>query len=78
MFELDNLPFTLPQPPLISSQNAGWEDLHLALFRQPPHEIPQHRSPYHTICINWGSVVMLEQSIGGQDVVYLTDRCELY
>jgi AraC family transcriptional regulator len=67
MFDLNNLPL-LPQPPLISSKNTGWEDIQLALFRQPPHEIPQHRSPYHTICINWGSVVTLEQSIDGADL----------
>jgi AraC family transcriptional regulator len=68
MFDLNNLPFLLPQPPLLSSEDAGWEDIQLALFRQPPHEIPQHRSPYHTICINWGNVVKLEQSIDGADL----------
>ncbi|PSB53052.1 helix-turn-helix domain-containing protein [Chamaesiphon polymorphus] len=67
MFDLNNLSSVLPQPPLLSSQNAGWEDIQLALFRQPPHETPQYRSPYHTICINWGSGVTLEQSIEGAD-----------
>ena len=65
MFAVNNLPFALPQPPVLSSQNAGWEDIQLALFRQPPSEIPKHRLQYHTICINLGSPVILEQCVDG-------------
>jgi AraC family transcriptional regulator len=65
MFAVNNLPFVLPQPPLLSSQNAGWEEIQLLLLRQPPHEIPQHRSQYHTICINLGNSVTLEQCVDG-------------
>ncbi|NJL63868.1 MAG: hypothetical protein HC903_21085 [Methylacidiphilales bacterium] len=65
MFTIDRLPFVLPQPPLLSSENAGWEEIQLAIFREPPHEIPKYRSQYHTICINLGSSVTLEQCIEG-------------
>jgi AraC family transcriptional regulator len=65
MFAVNNLPFALPHPPVLSSQNAGWEDIQLALFRQPPSEIPKHRLQFHTICINLGSPVILEQCVDG-------------
>lgn len=57
MFVVDTLPFASPQTLILSSQNAGWSDIQLALFRQPKNEIPKHRLPYHTICINVGNAV---------------------
>jgi AraC family transcriptional regulator len=65
MFAVDNLPFALSQAPVLSSRDAGWENIQLALYRQPPCEIPKHRSPYHIICINLGHPVTLEQCVDG-------------
>lgn len=65
MFVVDDLPFRLKQPPVLSSQNAGWKDIQLALFRHQQCEISLHRSQYDIICINLGGAVILEQSIDG-------------
>jgi hypothetical protein len=65
MFVVDDLPFRLKQPPALSSQNAGWKDIQLALFRHQQCEISLHRSQYDIICINLGGAVILEQSIDG-------------
>ena len=58
--------FELPCAPVLSSNRAGWENVQLALFDQPPHRIPEHTSPYHVICINVGAAVTLEQTIDGK------------
>ncbi|MGB3294669.1 MAG: AraC family transcriptional regulator [Phormidesmis sp.] len=58
--------FELPRPPLLCSSEAEWNTIQLALFKQPPHRIPEHVSPYHVICINAGASVTLEQTIGGK------------
>lgn len=65
MFDVNKLPFALSRPPVLSSANAGWENIQLAMFEQPPCEIPKHRLQYHAICINLGSPVILEQCIDG-------------
>ncbi len=59
----------LPRAPLVSSHNAGWSTIHLALFSQPPHRIPEHVSPYHTICINAGAPVTLAQTVAGKSAI---------
>ena len=61
--------FELPCSPVLSSDDAGWNTAQLTLFEQPPHQIPEHVSPYHVVCINAGADVMLEQSIDGQAYV---------
>ena len=61
--------FELPCSPVLSSNDAGWNMMQLALFEQPPHQIPEHVSPYHVVCINAGANVLLEQSIDGQAYV---------
>ncbi len=58
--------FELPCSPVLSSDDAGWNTMQLALFEQPPHQIPEHVSPYHVVCINAGADVMLEQSMDGK------------
>lgn len=65
MFAVDDLPFRLKQPPVLSSENAGWKDIQLALFRHQQAEISLHRSQYDIICINLGAAVTLEQCIEG-------------
>lgn len=70
-FSIAETLFNLPCAPLISSSNADWNTIQLALFSQPPHQIPEHVSPYHVICINAGAPVTLEQTIGGKS--YLED-----
>ena len=59
--------FELPCSPVLSSDDAGWNTIQLALFEQPPHQIPEHVAPYHVVCINAGADVLLKQSIDGQD-----------
>lgn len=58
--------FELPCAPILSSDRAGWENIQLALFDQPPHRIPEHTSSYHVVCINAGATVTLEQTIDGK------------
>ncbi|MGB7085100.1 MAG: AraC family transcriptional regulator [Phormidesmis sp.] len=58
--------FDLPYSPLISSDQADWDNVQLALFDQPPHCIREHVAPYHVVCINAGAPVMLEQTIDGK------------
>jgi AraC family transcriptional regulator len=65
MFDISTLPFALSRPPVLSSANAGWENIQLAVFEQSPCEIAKHRLQYHAICINLGNPVILEQCING-------------
>ncbi|MCC3409144.1 MAG: helix-turn-helix transcriptional regulator [Microcoleus sp. PH2017_10_PVI_O_A] len=58
--------FSLPNPPVISSDRSGWEKLHLAMYRQPACYIPEYSSPYHIICVNTGNPVTLERTIEGR------------
>lgn len=62
----DSLLSALPCLPLTFSHVAGWDKIQLAHCRQPPHSIPEHCSPQHTICINVGDSVVLEQRVDGQ------------
>lgn len=59
-------PLSLPCLPLVSSAPAGWNHVQLALYRQPSYCIPEHWSPHHTICINAGASVTLEQTVDGK------------
>ncbi|MBE9140459.1 helix-turn-helix transcriptional regulator [Nodosilinea sp. LEGE 07088] len=56
---------SLPSLPVVSSGAAGWDKVQLALYRQPPHYIPEHRSPHHVICVNAGKPVTLQQTVDG-------------
>ncbi len=58
--------FGLPCDPVLSSEQASWETVQLALFDQPPHCIPEHVSPYHVVCVNAGVPVSLAQTIDGE------------
>jgi AraC family transcriptional regulator len=60
------LPLILPRPPLLGSDHSNWENIHFAHFQQPPCAVPEHISPRHTLCINVGKPLRLEQSIDGQ------------
>jgi AraC family transcriptional regulator len=60
-----NLLPVFPCLPIASSHTVGWDKIQLAQYRQPPLTLPEHCSPYHTICINVGSVVKLEHWIEG-------------
>lgn len=56
----------LPRLPFLSSANCQWTTLQIACCREPPLTIPEHQSNYHSICINGGKVVQLEQKIEGK------------
>jgi AraC family transcriptional regulator len=62
----NKLPLILPRSPLLVSDSSNWENIHFAHFQQPPCTVPEHISPRHTLCINVGKPVRLEQSIDGQ------------
>lgn len=62
----NKLPLILPRSPLLMSDNSNWENIHFAHFQQPPCDVPEHISPRHTLCINVGKPVRLEQSVDGQ------------
>lgn len=62
----DPLLSVLPCLPIASSHSVGWDKIQIAHCRQPPHSLPEHCSPHHTICINVGGSVLLEQGIDGQ------------
>ena len=62
----DTLLSVLPCLPIASSRSVGWDQIHLARYRLPPHCLPKHYSPHHSICLNLGGSVLLEQSIDGR------------
>jgi AraC family transcriptional regulator len=62
----NNLPLILPRSPLLVSDGSNWENIHFVHFQQPPCNVPEHVSPRHTLCLNVGKPVRLEQSIDGQ------------
>lgn len=57
---------SLPCLPLVSSHRTRWTKIQLALYRQPAFCIPEHRCPYHIICINAGTPVTLQQTVDGR------------
>jgi AraC family transcriptional regulator len=44
----------LPRSPLLSSQEAGWNGIHLEYHRQPAHEVSECCFAQHIICIQVG------------------------
>jgi AraC family transcriptional regulator len=48
------------------SDGSNWENIGFAHFQQPPCDVPEHVSPRHTLCINVGKPVRLEQAVDGQ------------
>lgn len=58
--------FTLPNLPVISSYQAGWGKLNLALQHQPAFCMPEHISPQHVICVNMGKPVTLDRRVDGR------------
>ena len=59
----------LPCKPVASSRSVGWSSIHLAHYRLPPHCLPEHYSPHHSLCLNVGGAALLEQSIDGHFAV---------
>jgi AraC family transcriptional regulator len=62
----NNLPLMLPQAPILASDGSHWKNIHFAYFRQPPCHVPEHVSSRHTLCLNVGSPVRLDQTIDQQ------------
>jgi AraC family transcriptional regulator len=59
----DSIISLLPRLPVISSVNSLWESLQIACCQEPAFTIPEHSPTHHSICINGGKVVKLEQKI---------------
>lgn len=57
--------FTLPNLPVVSSYQAGWSKLNLALQHQPAFCMPEYTSPRHVICVNMGKPVTLDRRVDG-------------
>lgn len=62
----NKLPLILPRSPLLASDRSNWENIHFAHFQQPPCTVPEYVSPRHTLCLNVGKPVRLEQFVDGQ------------
>ncbi|WP_199197338.1 helix-turn-helix domain-containing protein [Chroococcidiopsis sp. CCALA 051] len=65
-FDKNNSHLVFPYPPILASDGANWKNIQFAHFRQPPREIPEYVSPWHTICLNVGKPVRLEQVVDGK------------
>lgn len=63
----NNSPPIFPHPPILASDGANWKNIQFAHFRQPPRDIPEYVSSRHTICMNVGKPVRLEQAVDGQN-----------
>lgn len=62
----NKLPLILPRLPVLTSDGSNWDNISFAHFQQPAYEVPEHVSPRHTLCLNAGKPVRLEQVVGGQ------------
>jgi AraC family transcriptional regulator len=62
----NKLPLILPRPPILVSDGSNWTNIHFAHFRQPAYDVPEYVSPRHTLCINAGKFVRLEQVVDGE------------
>jgi AraC family transcriptional regulator len=69
MTDLDtpHFPLVFPHPPILTSDDANWENIQFAHFRQPPCHVPEHVSPQHVICMNVGQPTRLGQTVDGQN-----------
>ena len=62
----NKLPLILPRSPILVSDGSNWDNIHFAHLLQPAYDVPEHVSPRHTLCINVGKPVRLEQAVDGQ------------
>lgn len=62
----NKLPLILPRSPILMSDGSNWENIGFVHFQQPPCDVPEFMSPRHTLCINVGKPVRLEQAVDGQ------------
>jgi AraC family transcriptional regulator len=58
----------LPVAPLVSSRQAGWNNIFLAYYQHPAYEIPKHYLSQHTltICSDLGSRSLIECLMDGR------------
>lgn len=61
----NKLPLILPRSPILTSDGSNWDNIHFAYFQQPACEVPEHVSPRHTLCLNAGKPVRLDQVVDG-------------
>ncbi|ARV61464.1 AraC family transcriptional regulator [Nostocales cyanobacterium HT-58-2] len=54
----------LPRPPLLSSNQAGWENLALEHHLQPEYESPEHYASHYTLAIRLRNQSGLERWLG--------------
>ncbi|NMG09258.1 AraC family transcriptional regulator [Brasilonema sp. UFV-L1] len=54
----------LPRKPLLSSHDAGWENLYLEYHLQPEYESPEHYASHYTLAIRLRSQSRLERWLG--------------
>ncbi|BAS55689.1 putative transcriptional regulator [Leptolyngbya boryana NIES-2135] len=52
--DYENLPRFFPNPPLLTSFQAGWSSIQLAHYCQPSIDIPEVSNPQHSIAISLG------------------------
>lgn len=58
----------VPVAPIVSSHQAGWNNIFLAYYQQPAYEIPKHYLNQHTftICSELGSPSLIECCLDNQ------------
>jgi AraC family transcriptional regulator len=57
---------SLPNPVLLSSASANWQELQLSYSRQPAWYVPLHTSSHHTLCISTSDPIPAERTVDGQ------------
>ena len=55
----------LPNPSVISSHKAGWENICLEYYQQPPFESPEHYTQDYAVVIHLQNQLRLQRRLGG-------------
>jgi AraC family transcriptional regulator len=57
---------SLPNPVILSSASANWQELQLIYSRQPACYMPAHTCSHHVLCISNSEPITLERAVDGQ------------
>jgi len=63
---MSNLLPYLPFPPLLSSEEKGWEGFVVSRYRLPPFEVPKHLVTRHRIIVELGHPIRVEGRHNGR------------
>jgi AraC family transcriptional regulator len=57
---------SLPNPVILSSAAANWQEVQLSYSRQPACYMPAHTCSHHILCISNSEPITLERTVDGQ------------